>query len=515
MSTKPHQKELPLDGNEPSLPIFPTVMNSIEFKKTKERGVRVKLDLDELKKLPKDSEVKVTFNIKESDYTVDSTDTTKNSITRGADSIVDYHQESKGQEMEPFFQFGNDEELTERLADPNDKKTFKKGKALLPLDTLVRLPKDWLKAPIFLPGKQKLNRKVEVMDHRTGLVNVWTMGIDNPLAKVKTPSKEITFEHIKVAFAVLTFWKGENPVPLSVKALAKRVANSTGGSYFRDLLDKLNDLREFWVAVNFGEKKRKRFPLLQEVVLSDKPPLRSDASSAKEDQEEMMLDCVRFDKEFANLLKDLALTMHLRFDAMKELKSGIAQSIYLFLPSRAVYYDSQEKPFEITTALLWEQLHLDKAPKSRRYQILTKDKVSIIAQLDGAKLLTGRLRVVLVETVDKKDWKFLSWVEKKQLLEGGKLRAAWLAGGRTEEEFKQHIDKIQELDNYEIELLESLKIDIEAGFLFFCHAKALLGQEAFQKILSEAKARHLEGTSTVKSWEAVIRHRIDKILSKS
>jgi hypothetical protein len=228
----------------------------------------------------------------------------------------------------------------------------------------------------------------------------------------------------------------------------------------------------------------------------------------------MMLDCVRFDKEFADLLKDLAMTMHLRFDAMKELKSGIAQSIYMFLPSRAVYYDSQEKPFEITTALLWEQLCLDPAPKSRRYQILTKDKVSIIEQLNGAKLLTGRLRVVLAETVDKKDWKLLSWVEKKHFLEGGKLRAAWIAGGRTEEDFKNRIEKMQELDNYETELLESLEIDIEAGFLFFCHAKALLGALRFATLLADAKNNKAEGVS-VDSWEAVIRHRIEKELTKS
>ena len=101
-------------------------------------------------------------------------------------------------------------------------------------------------------------------------------------------------------------------------------------------------------------------------------------------------------------------------------------------------------------------------------------------------------------------------MEKKHFLEGGKLWMAWLAGGCTEEEFKKRIEKMRGLDNYETELLESLKIDIEAGFLFFCHAKALLGHEAFQKILSEVKARHLEGISTAKSWETVIRHRIEK-----
>ena len=345
-----------------------------------------------------------------------------------------------------------------------------------------------------------------MLDHRTGEINTWTLGIQKPLPKLKKGAiakpqiiPEITIQHIKVAFAVLSFWKGKTLVPISVNELALRVANSRGGRYSRDLLQKLYDLRDFWVSVKNPAGRTDYFPILQKIHLHEDAPRKAHSSGA---QEELWLDEIELSPEFANLLVDYSRSMDLNFDTLREIKSGIVQSTYLFLPSRAVHH-SKENPFKVTTSRLWLDLELDPAPKSRRRQILTQNKPSIIEQLDGLKLLSGRLRVALEETVDKSDWNLLAWVEKspQPFLSGGKLRDAWLASGRSQEGFKTRIDKVQNLDSYETDILSFLGIDIEAGELFFCHAKALLGGLAFAKLLSEAKADLLEGRSDVKSWE--------------
>ena len=387
----------------------------------------------------------------------------------------------------------------------------KKGQKPKVVPATVKAPKDWLTAPIWTPGIQRAGRSVEVFDHRTGQVNTWTLGIDNPISKKHEPSKEISIHHIKVALAVLSFWEGRNPVPMSVNELALRVANSRGGRYQQDLLDKLNDLRQYWVEVKNEKGRKDYFPLLQKIRLHKNPP-RKAPDTVSED--EMWLDEIELDPKFADLLNDYSRSMDLNFETLRTIKSGMVQSIYLFLPSRAVHH-AQEDPFKITTERLWQDLELDVAPKSVRKKALTQNNPSIMDQLDGLKLLSGVLRVSLEETVDKKDWNLLAWVEKgvHPIHSGGKLREAWLARGRSAEEFKTRIENVHNLEPYQFDNLEILEINLEKGELFFCHAKALLGDLVFDKILSEAKAEQLEGRSDVKNWEAVLRYRIEKAIS--
>jgi len=354
-----------------------------------------------------------------------------------------------------------------------------------------RVPKDWLLKPVFVPGLQPKNREIIVNG------NKWIMGVNNPLSKKPEPSRDITLAHIKVALGVLTFFHGNNPVSISVTELAKRCADSRGGRYYRDLLQKLNDLRDYWVSVTYENGDTKIFTLLKSIAVLSKAPKKKPIGQNTSSEPQLWLDSVELHEEFADLMSDFAKTMHLRFDTMKKLTSDIAQSIYLFLPSRA-FYHSKEDPFEITLSLLFEQLGLDRQPKSVRYKLLTQHKNSVINQLDNAEILTGYLRVKLKETSDRSDWKLLAWVEEKSKslnLENSEsaIVEAWIKSGRSEIELTKKLFKLPELDDYELELLEKAEIQYNSCKRFLQQSKVLLGENKFHLLLSEAKAENMEG----------------------
>lgn len=355
----------------------------------------------------------------------------------------------------------------------------------------VRVPKDWLLRPVFVPGIQPKNREIIVNG------NKWVMGINNPLTKNIKPSSNITLGHIKVALAVLTFFHGKNPVVMSVTELAKRCADSRGGRYYRDLLQKMEDLREYWVSVTDDAGVTKKFTLLGKVTLIEKTPKKKPIGKKQRTEAPLWLDSVELHEEFVEFMKDFAKTLHLRFDTVRQLTSEIASSIYLYLPSRA-HHHTKEDPFEITLSLLFEQLGLEKRSKSVRHKLLTQNKNSIISQLDGAETLTGRLRIELKETKDKSDWKLIAWEEREVKTINwdeteSKLIAAWTKSGRSKDEFNKKLLSLAEIDSYEIELLEKAEIEHTRCFKFLRQAKTLLGENRFGLLLSESKNEALEG----------------------
>lgn len=387
------------------------------------------------------------------------------------------------------------------LSLPNTDSSFKELHA--------RVPKDWLVKPIFIPGIQPNNREIIVNN------NKWIMGINNPLSKEPIPSSNITLGHIKVVFAVLTFFQGKNPVAMSATELARRCSNDRGGRYYRDLLQKLNDLRNYWVSITNQSGVTKEFSLLGKITIIKKIPKKKPIKNTKEKQVPMWLDSIELHEDFVNFMKDFAQTMHLRFDTMRKLTSDIAQSIYLFLPSRA-FHRTEENPFEITLTNLFEQLGMEKRTKSVRYKLLTQNKTSVIKQLDCSGILTGRLRVKLEETRDKLDWKLVSWVEKEtKSIDLSKsessLVESWCKSGRSKEELTKKLFSLAELDEYEIELLEKSGIEYDSCKKFLRQSKTLLGETRFQRLLSESKSEKLEKRHADNPTGAFIWRLLDQI----
>jgi hypothetical protein len=348
------------------------------------------------------------------------------------------------------------------------------------------VPKDWLSGPVFKPGIQRKNAAIIVGDR------TWCMGANNPLTE--QPSADIDLSHIRIVLTILSFWSGGNPLHLSMGELARRCASSRGGRYFRDLRRKMEDLRHYWISVVEKDGTTRSFPLLQKIEVVTKPPRRR----GNRMQKEIWLDKVELAESFAELLRDWTQIMHLNLGTLKALTSDLAQAIYLYLPSRA-FHHTEKNPFEIRLAVLLEQLGMPvpSAP-SKRKELFTQHKRSVLSQLDGAEILSGKLRVALAPAGDGSDYKLLAWVEKGYRLTGaepseGPLFQAWIASGRSRDEYEKRKINRQPLADYEEELLRKAGVVLETSHSFFSIGKNLLGENRFHALISEAKAEALEG----------------------
>jgi hypothetical protein len=338
------------------------------------------------------------------------------------------------------------------------------------------------------------------------------MGADNALTD--SPGADIDLSHVRIILAILSFWVGGNPVRLSMSELARRCASSRGGRYFRDLRLKMDDLRNYWISIVDKNGEKRSFPLLERIHVVKKPR----RNNPKDDQgkEEVWLDKVELAQPFAELLRDWTQIMHLNLTTLKDLTSEIAQAIYLYLPSRAVHH-TKSNPFEIRLALLLEQLGMPvpSAP-SKRKELFTQNKRSVLTQLDGAEILTGKLRVTLAPTGDGADYKLLAWIEKGRTLAGlepseGPLFQAWIASGRSRDEYEKRKINRQPLSDYEEELLAKAGVELQNSRSFFSIARTLLGEPRFTALIAEAKAETLEGRTAHNPTAALIARTIRSV----
>jgi hypothetical protein len=372
------------------------------------------------------------------------------------------------------------------------------------------VPRDWLSAPVFSPKKQTGVRQVSVNN------NVWRMGIDNPLTS--TPSSRIDMTHVRVLLGVLSFWKGENPLSMSISELARRASGSHGGAYFKLLRQKLGDLRDYWIAVELEDGNKRIFPALSRIELSTRE-IRSKKRIADQRQHKLaledsprvvkgasehigthvQLENVTLAPEFVELLVDWTKLMHVRLDVMRNLTSDLAQALYLYIPSRAVHH-SKEDPWRINLATLFEQLDLPvPTSKSVRKKILTQHKTSVLRQLNGVPVLRGFLHVSLRLNKDKTDWLFLAWVDKREGLpdlysSDSALVEAWRNSGRDEKELVGLLRApLPDLDDYQQELARLAKVELANAERFLRLCTNVLGKQKVVRTLAELKVEVIEG----------------------
>ena len=117
---------------------------------------------------------------------------------------------------------------------------------------------------------------------------------------------------------------------------------------------------------------------------------------------------VVIDKTFVEILEKAAEITGLNLQEFNSIRSKIAKAIYNYLPSRANYHGEQG-PFEISLAKLFQQLNITGyGSKSKRKQLMTQNKESVLKQLDGRRVNARKLRVKLGETQDKRDHELLT-----------------------------------------------------------------------------------------------------------
>ena len=355
------------------------------------------------------------------------------------------------------------------------------------------VPREMIVAPFFAAVKQSQEREIVVDGKR------WVIGLDHPTKRRSSPALDM--RHGRACFTLLSFrdrMQNGREIFFSMNEFCRRYASSQGGRYAADILNILFDLQETWVAREIDGGKVEYFQILGDIKIHQKTARRRDALKALSMQQEMWLDRVTLSPEFFGLLKRWEELARICLHVLISIRSPKAQAIYTYIPSRAVHH-TRSKPFSINLATVLEQIGAPvPTAKSKRKQIFTQNKNSILSQLNGAEIIDGTLRAELAETRDGSDYKLVFWVEKGNTLEPiappkkSKMLEAWLKGGRSRTSFQERLKSTGPLQYHHLELLERAGAELDKTEKFFQMAYALLGPR-FERILSEAKGDALEG----------------------
>mgnify|MGYP001310037002 CR=1 FL=1 len=398
---------------------------------------------------------------------------------------------------------------------------------------VVSVPKDWLargaSAVMFPATKQTKSRLIEFEDHAVEIGN-------SPLAEQGSESDfSLDIRHGRACFVLLSFKKSYEDTQLvrfSLNQFAKRYAGNNSGRYSRDIRKILNEIASCWFKVwNKERTEFKSYRIIERIIVEGKAPRRKDAKAATApEQQELWLDEVQLSREFCGFLSEIAELGQLRLDVINSISSKIAQAIYVWLAAPASQA-TDRNPFEITyTNLLRKIDHpaADKSKSLRRKALTQHGKNSVIEQLNGIETLTGVLRCREAETKDGKDHKLLAWVDKApkkvsskdglsrpgvrmRTSPNNKMTQAYLEHHSTED-LEAAFKRLGDLTEYEIDMLKTAGVDMEGSYDCFKLAKALIGEQRFVEIVSEAKGFKLEGVKPVKNETArLIKWLMDEI----
>ena len=123
---------------------------------------------------------------------------------------------------------------------------------------------------------------------------------------------------------------------------------------FKDIKAILSDLERCWFRVLYDNGDSESYRILKNVSVHIKAP-RKKPQEGKVHQEEIWFDEVELHPKFFGLLKDYMSIAQIHLKTLTSIRSPLAQAIYAYIPSRAIYY-GQTKPFEITLKKLLEQV---------------------------------------------------------------------------------------------------------------------------------------------------------------
>jgi len=383
----------------------------------------------------------------------------------------------------------------------------------------IHAPKDFFLGPVFAATPQTRQREV-IVGHRHYL-----LGGFHPLKPdVFPPALDV--RHARAIFTLLYFRSEYSDDPRVIKFafndFCRQYANSNGGRYLRAIKKIIGDLADSYLQVtDLRTKVATSYRLLERVVIRGAAISRRDSSEALSGQTELKLNEVTLSPEFYALFGRIAELQDLKLRAFTTIRSPLAQAIYLYIPSRSAHHDEND-PFEISLETLFKQVSFPiPAFKSKRKEIFTKHQDegrSILQQLDGRETLTGRFRVKLEETKDGKDFKLQTWVEKdahsNSLIKAdSKIIKAYMGSGRDPEYLKQALSNVTPLDEHQIYLLTAGNIEIEKNRKCLEWMKAILKDEKFNAMLSEAKGEELEGRKARKTPTARLIYRLMEAVS--
>lgn len=383
-----------------------------------------------------------------------------------------------------------------------------------PRERYVLAPKHFLISPFFAARPFAGEREVKVGHHH------YVIGGFNPLDETQHPPA-LDVRHARAIFSLLSFrldpLDKTQLIRFSFNQLCLQYAKTNGGRFARAIKKILSDLVSSFIRITDTRTGiAHEYRLIERIDIEKRPIRRRDSLLAKSPQLEMWFNSCTLSPEFAGLLSDIDELQHLRFDVLNSITSPLAQAIYLYIPSRA-YYHSEQKPFKIKLTHLLQQVSFPVPEENwMRKKLFTQNRNSILKQLDGAETLTGRFRVKLALTSNKREWNLLAWVERNQksgrFRENSKLLDAWKQSGRSRESFAQALAIIAPLNEYERDLLTQANVVIEKNRPFFEQAKALIGRTRFVELAAEAKCDEQEGRKATKNPTARLIYRLMEVI---
>ena len=383
---------------------------------------------------------------------------------------------------------------------------------------LVAAPADYFLGPVFAATKQTGPREVTINDRR------YLIGGFHPMRETSSlPALDV--RHARAIFCLLSFRNPYSPdrlIRFSFNEFCRRYASSNGGRYARAIGRIIADLLDSYIRVTDVKTGiAHEYRLIEHIDFEKRPIRRKDARLANSSQLEMWFNGCSLSPDFFGLLHRIAELQQLKLGVFTAIRSPLAQSIYLYIPSRA-FHHSESDPFEITLTRLLEQVSFPiPIHRSKRKELFTKHQEegrSILQQLDGTETLSGHFHVRLAPTSDESDWKLQAWIDKStQTIKprGGdsKLIQAYLKSGRTQEQLDQVLVNLQPLTDYERELLETAQVKVAGSERFLQLAKGLLSPTRFVSLLAEAKGDELEGRPAKKNPTARLIYRIVEAMS--
>lgn len=384
---------------------------------------------------------------------------------------------------------------------------------------LVAAPRDYFLGPVFAATRQTGPREVTIKERR------YLIGGFHPMRRnISPPALDV--RHARAIFALLSFrspFDQTRLIRFSFNEFCRRYARSNGGRYSRAIAEIVADLLDSYIRVtDVPTGVAHEYRLIEHIDIEKRPIRRKDDFRAKSGQLEMWFNGCTLSPEFFGLLSRIAELQHLKLDVFTAIRSPLAQSIYLYIPSRA-YHHSAKDPFTISLTTLLEQVSFPLPKhKSKRRELFTQHEDegrAILQQLDGLETLSGVFHARLEETADGSDWKLVAWVDrppavKKRPENDSKIVKAFLRSGRTREELEKRLANLEPFSFYETELLERAKVDVQGSQRFFQLAKALLGASRFEALLAEAKNDALEGRKATKNPTARLIFRVMEALGQ-
>lgn len=352
------------------------------------------------------------------------------------------------------------------------------------------IPRDYTIGPVFAAIPQPGPRSVSVGG------KTYTIGVDRYNTGKATTALDV--RHARALLAIMTFWDKHRPLePLrfSTGSFLERYGSVKTGEAARRARILLQELEECFFSI----REPNRDELIYRIVQAAKyrKPFNRPG--------ETWVEGATLTPEFLAILDGEKERVHERLDILRSIPSPIAQALYLYIPSRAIYYSSVEAPFSICLSNLLVQVGVRVPPtKSERKRVFEqnagKRSGCIRDQLDGLALRDGHLRVHIAPCANAEDYKLQCWVERTRTQTGratsskepGALVQAWQCGGGSPDEFKTRIGYQAVLDDYDRELLERGRIDVSGCEPFLRMVKSLIGPLYFTELLAEAKAVAIE-----------------------